>query len=175
MHHVMIDLETFSTSPKAAIVSIGAVKFDPELGDPIIDTYYTTVDLSAQDGIREYRGETILWWLRQSAKARAALRAKGISPREMIGQFEVFFGDATYLWAKPTTFDVSILTSFIEDYGETIPWDFRRVRDLRTLEDISPSTKVRVPVVPHNALDDAKAQASVCISALRAVWYKESE
>jgi DNA polymerase III epsilon subunit-like protein len=37
----MIDLETYSTRPTAAIASIGAVKWE---GDKIVDTFYCTID-----------------------------------------------------------------------------------------------------------------------------------
>jgi DNA polymerase III epsilon subunit-like protein len=37
----MIDLETFSTRSNAAIVSIGAVKFED---DQILDKFYCTID-----------------------------------------------------------------------------------------------------------------------------------
>ena len=45
---IMIDLETLATSPDAAILTIGAVKFDPfgdELTDPKCVKFYCRVDI----------------------------------------------------------------------------------------------------------------------------------
>ena len=44
MNDVMVDLETLSTKPNAAIVSIGAVFFDPKTGE-LGDTYYQVIDI----------------------------------------------------------------------------------------------------------------------------------
>lgn len=48
--HIMIDSETLATSPNAAILTIGAVKFDP-LGDelyvPEMESFYVKVDLDS--------------------------------------------------------------------------------------------------------------------------------
>jgi len=69
----MIDLETMSTRPNAAIVAIGAVAFNfatLEIGPK----FYTVIDLrSAQDVGLHVDGDTVLWWLQQNDAARSQL------------------------------------------------------------------------------------------------------
>ena len=51
---IMIDLETLATSTDAAILTIGAVKFDPfgkELSEPQMESFYVRVDLDSCDEI----------------------------------------------------------------------------------------------------------------------------
>lgn len=94
---VMCDLETMSSSPNAAIVAIGAVKFklagnpavEPDLTTPTYekqlttvystkDHFYVTVSLqsSIDDGL-QVSGSTVEWWLQQSQEARDAILRKG--------------------------------------------------------------------------------------------------
>lgn len=47
MEHIMIDLETLDTSPSAAIISIGAVKFDPATQTPLGDKFYLPVSIQS--------------------------------------------------------------------------------------------------------------------------------
>ena len=46
--HLMIDLETLATSPNAAILTIGACKFDPKAQD-IHSQYYERIVLESQE------------------------------------------------------------------------------------------------------------------------------
>jgi DNA polymerase III epsilon subunit-like protein len=51
---IMIDLETLATSPNAAVLTIGAVKFDPfgdEVNEPNCEKFYVRVDLDSCDRI----------------------------------------------------------------------------------------------------------------------------
>ncbi|MBK0004878.1 3'-5' exonuclease, partial [Erwinia sp. S38] len=47
MNHLMIDLETMGNKPNAAIVSIGAVFFEPDSGE-IGNTFYSNVQLESE-------------------------------------------------------------------------------------------------------------------------------
>lgn len=58
--NIMLDLETMGNGPDAAIIAVGACKFDT-IG--VLDTYYCVVDLTSSlnaglkvDGIPIYRG-----------------------------------------------------------------------------------------------------------------------
>lgn len=73
MNHLMIDLETMGNKPAAPIVAIGAVFFDPKSGE-LGAEFYVAVNLaSAMEQGATPDGATILWWLKQSAEARAAI------------------------------------------------------------------------------------------------------
>lgn len=73
MNNLMIDLETMGNKPAAPIVAIGAVFFDPKSGE-LGAEFYVAVNLaSAMEQGATPDGATILWWLKQSAEARAAI------------------------------------------------------------------------------------------------------
>ena len=71
---IMIDLETLATSPDAAILTIGAVKFDPfgdDIKDPKCEKFYVRVDLDSCDRIGLVTtDDTIAWWANQSKEAQ---------------------------------------------------------------------------------------------------------
>ncbi len=71
---IMIDLETLATSPDAAILTIGAVKFDPfgdDINEPNCDKFYVKVDLDSCDRIGLVtHDDTIAWWANQSKEAQ---------------------------------------------------------------------------------------------------------
>lgn len=71
LRHVMIDLETMGKVPEMAIVSIGAVIFDPRYGKVSKETFYMELDWESQD--RFICPETQEWWSKQSKEARSAL------------------------------------------------------------------------------------------------------
>jgi hypothetical protein len=62
----MIDLETLATSTDAAILTIGAVKFDPfgkDIQEPQMESFYVRVDLdSCHDIGLKVNDDTIAWW-----------------------------------------------------------------------------------------------------------------
>lgn len=71
--HLMLDLETMSNKGNAAIVSIGAVAFEPSTGE-LGPEFYLTVDLVSCEKLGLHiDADTVLWWMKQSSEARAAI------------------------------------------------------------------------------------------------------
>ena len=71
--HIMVDLETMGTAPGSAIVSLGAVAFDPVAGT-LGEEFYRVITLgSCQRAGLTIDAGTIGWWLQQSDSARAEL------------------------------------------------------------------------------------------------------
>ncbi|NDD98181.1 MAG: 3'-5' exoribonuclease, partial [Actinobacteria bacterium] len=65
MTQVMIDIETLSTQYNAAILSIGAVKWEES---EIVDTFYINVDpKSCKELGLHVEHKTVEWWMKQSA------------------------------------------------------------------------------------------------------------
>ena len=69
--HLMIDIEAAGKSTSAALLSIGAVFFDPATG-VLGETFYQPINLASS----QYHGgqvdaSTIGWWVQQSEEARA--------------------------------------------------------------------------------------------------------
>ena len=68
MEHISFDLETLSRSPKAAIVQIGAVKFNLEKG--IYDEFNEKIDFEKFDNMYQnldfdVNFSTLMWWFQQ--------------------------------------------------------------------------------------------------------------
>lgn len=73
MTHVMVDLETMGNNPEAPIIAICAVFFDPRTGKTG-EEFYQIVSLeSAMEFGAKPDAATIIWWMKQSAEARAAI------------------------------------------------------------------------------------------------------
>jgi len=70
MKNIMLDLETMGKNSNAAIVSIGAVLFDPLTGETGAE-FYQVVSLNSSSHYGELDGSTVIWWMQQSDAARA--------------------------------------------------------------------------------------------------------
>jgi len=161
---IMIDLETLATSPDAAILTIGAVKFDPfgkELQEPEMESFYVKVDLDSCDRIGLVTNDdTIAWWANQSKEAQAAaFDPEGrMDIEEAFRQLYKFCWGAKRVWSNGACFDIVICEHVFRKVGRAIPWKFWEVRDVRTAFDLGIDPK-RPPVTAHHALEDAWNQA----------------
>ena len=145
---IMIDLETLATSPNAAVLTIGAVKFDPfnnDIGNPTCEKLYIRVDLDSCDELGlEVNDDTIAWW------------ASHI--REAFNQLYKFCWGAKRVWSHGASFDTVICENIFRKLNKACPWKFWEVRCTRTLFDIGINPE-RPPVLKHHALEDAWNQA----------------
>ena len=161
---IMIDLETLATSPDAAILTIGAVKFDPfgdDVNEPDCDKFYVKVDLDSCDRIGLVTNDdTINWWAQQSQEAQdEAFSPDGrIDIVDAFNQLYKFCWGAKRVWSHGAAFDIVICEHVFKKIGKAVPWNFWQARCTRTLFDIGIDPK-RPPVLKHHALEDAWNQA----------------
>ena len=161
LRHVMIDLETMGTTPDSAIVSIGAVIFDPRYGKVSKQTFYRELDWEDQE--RHICPETTKWWEGQTAEAKAA--HFGLDALEdVLKELAEWLPKDAKVWGNGSTFDISMLEDAYRQYNIDIPWKFWNVRDCRTVLDMYESTRGGFNKTvnrqgAHNALDDARFQA----------------
>ena len=181
MNHLMIDLETMGNKPTAPIVSIGAVFFDPQSGK-IGEEFYTAVQLeSAMAQGAQADGDTIIWWMKQSTEARAAICADdAMSISAALSELSHFINrhadNPKYLkvWGNGASFDNVILRGAYERAGHVTPWKFWNDQDVRTIVDLGravgfdPKRDMPFEGEMHNALADAKHQATY----VSAIWQK---
>lgn len=181
MNHLMIDLESMGKKPTAPIVAIGAVFFDPQSG-VLGAEFYAAVDLSsamAQGATPD--GDTILWWLKQSAEARAALCTDDTRHiTDALSELSAFISrnsdNPRYLkvWGNGANFDNVILRSAYERAGHTCPWQFWNDSDVRTMVllgkqlEFDPKRNMPFDGIAHNALSDARHQAKY----VSAIWQR---
>lgn len=168
MNHVMVDLETLGTTPGCPILSIGAVRFDPETNS-LGEEFYTNVDLQdcLSSGLK-IDGATFYWWLQQSLSARVSLSDKRLSLFDALVTLGDFIDTGQQIWAHGASFDLAVLSSAYATLNISKPWDFRNERDTRTILDLA---SMRMPQIEnaHHALADAKSQAITIMKALRSL------
>jgi 3' exoribonuclease, RNase T-like len=160
----MIDLETLATSTDAAILTIGAVKFDPfgkDIEEPEMDSFYVKVDL---DSCHELglvtNDDTIAWWANQSKEAQdEAFGTEGrVHIKDAFDQLYKFCWGAQRVWSNGSVFDIMICEHVFKKLNKAVPWQFWQIRDCRTAYDLGIDAK-RPPVTAHHALQDAWNQA----------------
>lgn len=172
--NVMLDLETWSTSPRAVITSIGAVKFTLDLdntGGTIVDKFYCRIDPQSCVNVGlEMSVDTILWWMKKSEEARSEFQKSNLPIQDVLSIFKDWLSDDPKnidVWGNGTDFDNVILENAYRVCGKKLPWNHFNNRCYRTLKNLYPTVDVREMIgVKHNALDDAKSQAKHLIDIL---------
>ncbi|CDH25983.1 3'-5' exonuclease [Xenorhabdus bovienii] len=180
--NLMLDLETMGTATDSAIISIGAVFFDPATGE-LGSSFYSPVDLtsSMQSG-GAVDGDTIRWWLRQDSEARVAIAVDGLpSITEVLFELEEFVNKSTKynthglkVWGNGASFDNVILRSAYDREKIKPLWRWNNDRDVRTIVELGrvigfdPKYNMPFEGSRHNALDDAIHQAKY----VSIIWQK---
>lgn len=167
MKDVMLDLETLGTRHDAMIVQIGACYFDRITGD-IGATFSVDIDPGQHTDKFTVDYSTIKWWMEQSDSARKSIFAHPIALELALSKLQNFLwnpGDVK-VWSH-ATFDMPILANAYHMLNMKFPIPFRDTRDLRTLMDLAALDKLKRERfgIHHNALDDAKFQASYASDA----------
>ena len=169
MNHIMVDLETMSNAPNAAIVAVGAVAFSVD--DGIGDQFYFPVGLkSSMDAGLHVDPDTIEWWMNQSQEARRIFARRVVRPtlERVLGKFSDFVNSYSdvCIWGNGADFDNAILASAYRATGLKQPWPYWMNRCYRTVSGMSRDIKMKRAGTHHNALDDAKSQAEHLIRIL---------
>lgn len=162
MQHVMVDLETMGNSSNCAIISIGAVQFDPR-GSELGAEFYEIVSLeSCQKAGLVIDPSTVMWWMQQSEEARAQFnRAGKVDLPVALDMFSVWFkgNGCVYLWGNGSDFDNVIMVNAYKACGIECPWKFWNHRCYRTLKSENKGVPMKRQGTYHSAIDDAKSQA----------------
>lgn len=168
MKDISFDLETLGTSANSKILSIGAAYFDRYSG-AIGRTLYLILDTN-DDPQGEVSEATLKWWSEQEAAARAVF-SYGVKckARDAVIALQEFVDPDACVWGNGSSFDITILGSYIVRHGHREPWKFWNVRDMRTVVDLAGNPALPFVGTKHNAVDDAVHQAKViaeCIGRL---------
>jgi hypothetical protein len=174
MDPIMVDLETLGTSPNSVILSIGAVKFDPDTRS-ISDRFYVVIDKNSclLNGLT-VDPETQKWWDGQKDEAKVVLRqAEGVdtfttldghiraavSLDEALDEFGEFAHWNSCVWGNGSDFDNAMLQEAYKKIGRKQPWAYWNNRCYRTMKNMIKDVKFERVGTYHNAVDDAETQA----------------
>lgn len=170
--HVMLDLETMGNTSNAAIVSIGAVVFNPVTGKLGAD-FEQVINLNSSAYYGDLDASTVTWWLTQSEEARAIFQrdTPKSSLKDALLELNQWFADLgdskeIQVWGNGSGFDNVILTNAFKAARirpNFTHWNDRDVRTIvemgRSILGIDPKTTLEREGTHHSALDDAKFQA----------------
>lgn len=174
MNNVMLDIKTLSVSKNAAIISIGAVFFNPATGELGSEFYQTITRSSCESEGLEVDERTLQWWSEQSFEARAVLHdPDAIHIFFALQNFRQWILQNTpanqhiEIWDNGASFDCGIVDNACRRSAVKLPWRYENERDVRTIVSLGRNLlnidpKYAVPFVgtAHNALADAKHQAA---------------
>lgn len=165
MKHVMIDLETLGTVADAVILSIGAVRFDPDTNQIDDAGFYKSISIESNlDYKRRIQEDTLIWWLGQSVAAQHVFHEPKETLETSLCEFSDWLGDdKAYMWSNGADFDLPMLAHAFTQCTITIPWKFWNSRCVRTLKNLDVAKNIKVPRLGthHNALQDAIHQAQL--------------
>ena len=167
MKNIMLDLETMSVAPTASIVALGAVEFSLEAG--VGRTFYEIINLqSCIDRGLLVDGNTVMWWLNCSKKARKEIsRERKKSLTVVLHAFKDWLPNGNLqIWGNPVNFDNTILMNAYRSIGDLKPWSHGSNRCFRTIKYSFPSLEVSSKL-PHIAIDDAEIQAGYLMDLVK--------
>lgn len=174
MKHLMIDIETLGVTPFSAVLSVAAVKFDPATGE-IGDSFYVNIDRDSSVALGLMVDEKVEEWWTAPARAEAWQRMQDerVSAERAAEAFCDWFRrncdfENTIVWSHGAAFDFPILESYLRIAGQSVPWNFRNIRDDRTLFAVADVDFASLPKegTYHDAMSDAVNQAKAVSTAL---------
>lgn len=117
--------------------------FSPE-GEELGPTFYVPVNLRSSmlnGGVAD--GDTILWWLKQSKEARAAICTNdALDIKDALFELSHFITchacnlKKLKVWGNGATFDNVILRGAYERVGLACPWEYFNDQDVRTIVNL---------------------------------------
>ena len=179
MRDVMIDTETLGVEADAVILSIGAVKFDPN-SDAIDDNAFYSA-ISIESNLRSQRHidpDTLRWWLKQSREAQAVFFETKNSLRAVLTELSAWINNEdSCVWSNGADFDIPLLAHAYRTNDLKTPWKFFNNQCFRTYKKLPVAARTTMPAfvgVKHNAMMDAHHQARV-VQAIRATMNNEAK
>lgn len=171
--NIVLDLETLSTEPNAAILQIGCCvpMFDrvhlPMNISPEMEVTIAYEDAMKADAFHKSK-ETMEWWETQNPEVRKIVFSGQDSYVTALDQIEFWMksvkckGADIAVWGNGAEFDNVILSHCFSAMGYTQPWSFRNNRCFRTIKNLFPiSQSINQSGLKHTALADARYEAMI--------------
>lgn len=159
MIRLMLDIETFSRQPNAAVFEVAIVPFDENGKEPAAPVGYWL--WTPRTG--HFDGETVVWWMARGGRAdlNPEMGPDELDVAHIIHAYLSGFPEDTELWAQHTSFDCVILQQLLERHDYPMPLGFRQWMDLPTLRAAASNPKVLRTGPRHSAMNDCRHQIDV--------------
>ena len=157
-NHLMIDIETLGICATSVVLSVGAVIFNDEYNIIAKKLYILDKKEQLAKG-RTYNQGTIDFWNNQPVEAKRQFKTDHVySIEEFKSDFSNFVKkyDIVFVWSTAPNLDISCIQTLfeIDKYGgSSIPWDYNKIRDVRTVRDYLREYPKREGIY-HDAIDD---------------------
>lgn len=177
---IMIDIETVDTKPTAGILSIAAVAFEIWSGRKYHLPFYDMLDIHKQIACgRTMSLDTMLWWSKQSEKARKEAFSGTKLLHHSLADLRLFIQEKctedVRIWANSPSFDLAILKNAIvsqrDFYDANSFWRYWQERDVRTYADIFPEVIDDLQIVTtHLPVQDCLDQISKILTIYTRIY-----
>lgn len=157
-YHYMIDIETYSDLPTAAIATMGIVRFDMKT-NTLHEKFYVTIDpATCKEAGLHFSKKTLDWWKTQPNEVRKALRENNIPLKDALEQMLEFLEPKSTIccWG---CFDISIIAYALHQVGLEPNWNYWDVIECRSIAKLFGKDITRDKKMKHNALQDAIDQS----------------
>lgn len=176
MKDLMIDIETLDTANTAMIASIACVEFDLVAGETGFK-FYEIINLKSYDKLLNnpftHSLNTLLWWLNQSKESQSIFDFNAKKTEDIIECLRNFTGNFDFkdkrIWTKGN-FDIPILEYALRACGQSVPWKYWQIMDMRTILKLSELKFENKNT--HNALDDCYNQINQLTQSLKSLKIK---
>lgn len=175
-NEIMLDVETLGTEDHAAIVQIGAVRFNLFDGKLSRDNEFSCQVHWDSANLGKIEPDTLRWWLEQDADVRARVFDQDeavVLPAclRSLDAWVIRSGPLHSIWACPPSFDMRLLRQAYERSDMGYRFSFFKERDMRTVRQVfgTAADKPEFEGAKHDALDDARFQAQFLINIVRRV------
>lgn len=162
----MIDIETLDITPTAAVLTVGACKFDPYSSrEPTHkQLWLPEIELQLSAG-RTASDETLAWWSKQDKHIReATFTEDGRMPLEQFfAELNKYLVGIKKIWCQGPQFDMVIIDNLFNQFEHHRNWAHWQIMDCRTIFNMMPKDpRKEVQQNLHSADNDAYWQA-VCV------------
>lgn len=184
---VAIDIESLALGPRPVITQIAMLGYDLQEDELLSPTHVHYYPIEPQQRIipaRVISASTLAWWMKQSDEARDRFELSTATDfedlvalaRNLVTVFNRLTdnGKANYeVMAKGPQFDIVAIETLLTELGLEIPWNYRRVRDLRTMLALAGLNERNIPdpagMIPHVAYWDARKLIDSYLAAKKAL------
>ncbi len=186
MLHLMIDLETLGTSPRAGVIQMSAVLFhdDTKYNEAgVFDKHYSVIQNKMAN--RTISPDTLDWWQKgDRAEKFARHNGEGLHllqecATEFRAWYDAFPKKPSCIWSNGASFDLPIMRDLFEQFGgsgkTSTPWPYWNERCFRTVtapekaawDAFKKSYQFMFGQGAHDGLFDARMQAEFLVQLIQ--------